>query len=605
MNKKIILVSMNARYSHSNLALLYLEKALEISGTADYIHLEWDINRPLPELMDCIFRNSGDVIVFSAYIWNAEQLMKLIPDLSAVIPDAVICAGGPEAAYNREAWTDLPGLDYILDGNAENFAEILPTLGKILTRPPAQVISIPRKPLRETPFPYTAERLKNLAGRLIYYEAARGCLFSCSYCLSAAEPTTMRNSPPESGQAPLPDRRTGEQIETEIRLLSGFRGTVKFVDRSFNADKSVCRQVWRLMAAHPPAGCFHFELHPLLLQEEDFRLIENLPPGSAQFEIGIQSTSPRVLENVNRRGCWRQEQAAVKRLLGMKAPAEDGASVIGAPEDGAALQGTIPRRFQIHLDQIAGLPGDTLETAAQSLDDIMSLQPDVFQLGFLKLLPGTPLAADKDRFGLKAAASPPYQVLETADFAFSELMRFQRIEKLINRLYNSGFFRLSLPFLAERAGGWYSLFSGIETGRLLDAEPEYINRRWEYWGLVLYKAAERIFRDFSGSKSEAVMKDLLRFDWCPFAAAQRYPDFIQYPAEDDMHGRKTAACRILRETHPSISKGELKRSILFIPESGTELLPKTSAVLVVRSGGVIQYYTIDKKRLQEQPYERP
>ena len=177
------LVSVNARYSHSNLALLYLKAALKNS-----CHLiEWDINRSKSLLIEELLRLDFSHYIFSVYIWNSEYLKTIIPDLRAVKPDAVICCGGPEAVYNSHYWRTITGINYIFDCNAEDFAAVLPDLApQQAAAETAEIIKLPPKAFSETVFPYNKDLLKAMEGRLLYYEASRGCAFNCSYCLSAA-----------------------------------------------------------------------------------------------------------------------------------------------------------------------------------------------------------------------------------------------------------------------------------------------------------------------------------------------------------------------------------------------------------------------------------
>ena len=533
---RICLTAVNSKFSQTNLALLYLKKA--IGRNTECILSEWDINRSRRELIEQLVDSCSTHFVFSVYIWNAEYLKALIPELSVLVPDSVICCGGPEAVYNSPSWLQIPGLDFILAGNAEDFGTELPELKK--PDKPA-VIKKHYRAFSETSFPYTEESIAALKGRILYYEASRGCLHKCSYCLSAAD----------SAEHISPDYRTIEQITEELRLLSRFEGTVKFVDRTFNANHELSRFIWRLMAANPPAGCFHFEIHPRLLQEEDLELLAGLKPGTAQFEIGIQSTDPAVLKNVNRKDDWTHSREMIKKLIELG-------------------------RFHIHLDQIAGLPGDTPETAARSFNEIISLQPDRYQLGFLKLLPGTPLAAQSRDFGILSSSNPPYEILRTSGFSFSELQKFHRIERLTELLYNSGFFRKTLPFLAQKTGSWFGFFES-----LLNGAPDFDCRRWDYWGRIIFEFTKKFFPE-----SEAPATDLLRFDWCPFAGAQHYPGFIKYADDKSMNRLKTEACLKVQTEHPELKKSELKRAILFVPESekSSALLPGGNVLFVKHEG---------------------
>ena len=540
---RLVLTAVNARFSQTNLALFYLNEALRRDDRPENKHilLEWDINRSKEELLEALFKTGGTHFFFSAYIWNAAYLKTLIPDLIRLMPGAVICAGGPEAVWNPLDWLELPGLSYILDGSAEDFAVEAGTL------PQPEKPRILKKAggsINSAPFPYTAAMLDELKGRIIYYEASRGCAFNCSYCLSAAGGTGV-------------EHRSRDSIIKEIELLSRFEGTVKFVDRTFNSNTEISRLIWQLMAENPPAGCFHFELHPMLLQEDDFRLIESLPEGSAQFEIGIQSTDSEVLRNVNRPDKPAESFENIKRLISIK-------------------------KHHIHLDQIIGLPGDTPEKAAASLDDIMALKPDAFQPGFLKLLPGAPLYNDAASFGIKASNEAPYEVLETSSLNFTELRKFKRIARLVEIIYNSGFFRHSAEYTAGKIGGWHRLFTGL----LEDRESPNLNcRQWKYWGERLYTL---------GSKTEGVntafLTDLLRLDWCPFSSSQYYPDFITYSSPKQVSKLKSLAVTELKKRYPELRTHELRRAILFIPESDCGF-PAESMKFFIRTDDKLKVFT--------------
>lgn len=524
---RLALIAVNAKYSHTNLALLYLRAALLTeTPNIDFELIEWDINRPERELLETITAGGFSHAVFSVYIWNSRYIEDIVSDLNQFSRRPIICAGGPEVVHNRTVWLQIPGLDFILNGAAEHFIQILQKLKKPES---ARVLHAAAEPFSRTVFPYDEPLLENLRGRLIYYEASRGCMFGCSYCLSSCSDNPV-------------EYRTANQIITEITLLSTFTGTVKFVDRTFNANPEVSRLIWQYMANNPIAGCFHFEIHPLLLEEEDLRLLKNLPQSSAQLEIGIQSSDSAVLKNVNRAGEWSKEKKIIKELVNTGL-------------------------FHIHLDQIVGLPGDTPEAASVSLDEIMQLLPDHFQLGFLKLLPGTPLFEQKEKWGIKNSMTPPNEILESSSFSFEQLQYFHLIEKLISRLYNSGFFTLTLKHLVGESGSWYRLFKD-----LLKTDPDLSCRRWEYWGKILMDYA-----DTNHPEGKNLFIDLLRFDWCPFSNAQYYPDFLKYGDREKITILRRIGVERLRKEQPGIKKSNLNRAILFVPENPE--LSKTEAAI--------------------------
>jgi len=533
---KIALVAVNARYSHTNLALLYLKAALEketASSDAPITLVEWNINRPPRELLEILVEGRYSHVVFSAYIWNTRYLQDFIPDLRRLLPEAVIVLGGPEAVHRSGLWLSGDGADFVASGRAEDYASVLPSLER-----PARpgLVQASRRPFTETPFPYDRALLESLTGRLVYYEASRGCLFHCSYCLSSRDDQEA-------------EYRRIDQIGEELALLTGFDGTVKFVDRTFNANPRVSRFIWQFMIDHPPRGCFHFEIHPLLLTDDDFALLERLPRGSAQFEVGIQTIHSEIRRRVNRKGDWAREKEAIVRL-------KHGGS------------------FHLHLDQIVGLPGDSPETAASTMNEILALNPDDFQLGFLKILPGTPLAEDQDRLNITSSCTPPYEILSTPDFSFEELQRFHRLGALVEIFHNKGFFRQTLPLLAEAASGdYYRVLNGLVN----KYSPDLECRRWDYWGERLLAWTREVFPDL-----EPEVTDSLRLDWCPQARAHHYPPFLEYPREMDLLKMKKELTPRIRALLPEAQIGDINKAILFLPRGTRE--PRDRALLFIRVG---------------------
>ena len=533
--RRIALVAVNARYSHTNLALRYLLRALEdeAGGAAVTSLIEWNINLPQRDLLEKLAGEGFDLIAFSVYIWNSMYVRQLLPDLHRLDPAVLVVLGGPEAVHQSNMWLNLEGVDYILDGAAESCVSLLLSIDR---GDQSRQIPVPARPFTETLFPYNEKRLDQLRGRLVYYETSRGCQFRCAYCLSARADQR-------------PDSRRPEQVLQEIRQLVRFPGTVKFVDRSFNADKQVSRLIWSYLAEHPPAGRFHFELYPLLLDSEDFSLLEKLPAGAVQFEIGIQSTNPQVLKAVGRHGDWPREAEIISRLkeLGL---------------------------FDLHLDQIVGLPLDTPETAACSMNEILELEPQTFQLGFLKLLPGTPLAEQGVEFGLRASGTPPYELLASGTFPFTELQRFRRIAVLVELFYNRGYFRRTLQQVSRLAGGYYQFFLKIVEDDGIDLSC----RRWEYWG-------ERILSQAEGysTESRAELIDRLRLDWCRRARGHYYPRFLAYRDDTTLRSLRRDYLPLIRDRYPQALAGEISKAILFVPESS--LFPGVSGLLFFTTGG--------------------
>ena len=368
--KKILLAAINARYTHSCLALYCLKSALR-GLEVEAVVREFSINQKIEEIMPRLAAEGADIIALSVYIWNSEMVKKLITKIHEHCGGVLLVLGGPEVSYNPESWLEaFPFIDFIVTGHGEEGFRNLIRNG---FRGGEKIIAIPNPPFAEMPAPYTEEDLTGLCNRYIYYESSRGCPFQCTYCLSARSDQKMELKRPDTVKA-----------ELDYILRNG-PPLVKFVDRTFNAAKEQSRAIWRHLLENYSNGPtrFHFELHPLYLDEEDFDLLSRCPTGLFQFEIGVQSTNPATLAAVKRAGDWGREKAALERLIGF-------------------------RTIRIHLDLIAGLPFEEMPSIARSFNEVYNLRPDHLQLGFLKVLPGTEMMDAAGQYGMAYSTQAPY-----------------------------------------------------------------------------------------------------------------------------------------------------------------------------------------------------
>ena len=369
--------------------------------------------------MDEINTQAPDVLGISVYIWNNVKVRELLSGVRALLPRCIIVLGGPEVSYNADQWLqDHPEIDYIVRGPGEAGLRKLLVSNLSLEE---KIISVPNPPFQDIPFPYQDGDFEQFKNRYVYYEASRGCPYRCSYCLSSRRDQSL-------------EYRDGEMVKTELRyLLSKGPGTVKFVDRTFNADRHFAREIWRFLLENPSQTMFHFEIFPDLLEEEDFTLLSGVPPGSFQFEIGIQSTNPDTLKEINRPNDWNTVSANIHRLVG---------------------QGNI----HIHLDLIAGLPCEGLESFISSFNKVYALGGHYIQLGFLKILPGTEMEARKHQYGIEHLKTPPYTVRETRWLSRENLGILKKVEYALNYLYNSSRFSSTLSLLATQFNSPFEMY---------------------------------------------------------------------------------------------------------------------------------------------------
>ena len=479
--KTIVLLGLNARHTHSNPALYYLREYCRGLPWRFFI-LEYGTTTHLTSILARVAELRPDALGLSVYTWNASLVRLLVPEVKKVLPGCAVILGGPEVSYTAEEWLrSCGGIDRIICGPGEEALRALLGAGLDAGGP---VIRGKNPPFHEIPFPYRAEDLAALEGRYLYYEASRGCAYRCMYCLSSRDDQPCERKPLET-------------VRQELSCLLDARpAAVKFVDRTFNADRTFAREIWRFLIESGSASRFHFEVHPVLLEDEDFSVLGRAPGGLFQFEVGVQSTNADTLREIRRPGEWSKIGEKIRRLL----------------ELGTA---------RVHLDLIAGLPHEGMESFERSFNEVYALGPSYLQLGFLKVLPGTELAERKEEYGLVHTGSPPYRVLSNRWLSFEDLTRLDRIEGLLNSLYNSGRFAATLPALERVFPSPFRLYDGLSNwwhGRDMD----HRRKEWRY-------CAEGIIDFISRSRPETREEVLerLKDDWKAAFGSQRLPHALR------------------------------------------------------------------------------
>ena len=424
---KILLATLHAKYVHSSLALPYLAAACADLAGLEFEILELTVNEQQDQLLSRLYGAQADAVLFSCYIWNTELTLKLASDLKQLAPHIAIVLGGPEVSFGSfDMMVRNGAVDCIVRGEGEaSVRELLQALrddapldaiSGISYREGDEIVANPeREPiadLGDIPSPFAAG-LVDLAKPLIYYETSRGCPFSCAFCMSSVD----------NGVRSFPMERIRQDLK--ILMESGAQ-TVKLVDRTFNYDAGRANQIWRYILEQQPTSKFHFEIAAELLTGENLALLAEVPPGMFRFEIGVQSGGEETLAMVERRSSLSKLFENVRRLKAETA-------------------------VTIHLDLVAGLPGESLQGFLESLQGLFELSPDHIQVEALKVMKGTAMRgiARKEKYAYAEAA--PYKVLHTPWLSFSDIRRIDGISRLLDLLYNSGRFRASLAVLGEGA----------------------------------------------------------------------------------------------------------------------------------------------------------
>jgi len=413
MNESIILTTLNARYMHCAFGLRYLYANLgELRSQARIV--EFTIQQRPVDIVEQLLARQPRIIGFSVYIWNVTETTQVIDLLKRVAPQVSVIVGGPEVSFA----SDLPALaelaDFVVTGPGEiSFGELCDDL---LKRRPIAAKVIPGKSvdLQALQLPYAWYTEEDLRNRLIYVEASRGCPFKCEFCLSSLDKTAK----------PFELARFLDAMDDLHRR--GARN-FKFIDRTFNLKVSSSVAILEFFLERMSSDLYlHFEVIPDYLPEKLRQVLTRFPPGSLQFEVGVQTFDPVIQQTISRRQDNDKTCANLRWLR---------------KHTGA----------HIHADLIFGLPGDNLHNFADSFDRLVALGPHEIQLGILKRLRGAPLNRHNQDYELRYNPAAPYNILSTRDIDFATMQRVNRFARFWDMIANSGRFSITLPLiLGER-----------------------------------------------------------------------------------------------------------------------------------------------------------
>ncbi len=405
----IVLSTLNARYIHSAFGLRYLQANMgELESRTEIC--EFTIHERPIDIAEKLLAKQPAIIGLGVYIWNTVEISQLVAILKQVSPETLIILGGPEISFETEQQQAAQLADYVICGAADlAFAELCHELlaGK---RPPQKIIHpLPAK-LADIRLPYYLYDAEDVAHRIIYVEASRGCPFKCEFCLSALDKTAKPYDL---------DLFLSEMDHLHRRGVRHF----KFVDRTFNLKVEHSVRIMEFFLERMDEQLFlHFELIPDHLPERLKETIARFPHGQIQFEIGIQSFNPEVQQLISRRQDDAQT-AANLRWLREQSPAH------------------------IHADLIIGLPGEDEASFAAGFDKLAALNPHEIQVGILKRLRGSPIIRHTDGFAMRYNPLPPYNILSNRDLDFATTQRMGRFARYWDMIANAGRFSHSLPLI--------------------------------------------------------------------------------------------------------------------------------------------------------------
>lgn len=404
----IILTTLNARYIHASLGLRCL-----FANMGELQHRtrlqEFTLEQRAEDIAEQLLTPATRIIGFGVYIWNVTETTELMRLIRVIRPDITLIVGGPEVSHEIQGQAICKLADHVVTGAADKaFGELCLAIDQ-QQAPPRLVSSLPQQlDSLASPYPFYSD--EDVAQRILYVEASRGCPFKCEFCLSSLD---------KSAEAfDLPDFLAQMQS-----LLDRGARQFKFVDRTFNLKAETSRQILEFFLERIELGLFlHFELIPDRLPDVLRDLLPRFPAKSLQFEIGIQSFNPDVQKLISRR---QQHDRTCENLRWLRTHTE----------------------AHVHADLIFGLPGENLHSFGQGFDLLYSLGPQEIQVGLLKRLRGTPIARHTQAFDMRYMSTPPYRILAHRDADFGTVQRMVRFARYWDLIGNSGRFPSTLPIL--------------------------------------------------------------------------------------------------------------------------------------------------------------
>lgn len=512
---KVILAAVNSKYIHSNLAVRYLKNYTK-DLNYECILQEYSINDRVERIVQNIMKEKPDMVGFSCYIWNMEYVLRVSKLLKLIDKNITIFFGGPEVSYEEASYVEKDNCDYIIVGEGEetynefiecilNNRQIIDVKG-LYFKDKGKVIYTGKRELMEMDkivFPY--DRDEDLKNKIVYYEASRGCPFNCKYCLSSTvHGVRFLNL---------------ERVKSELKyFIDNKVNLVKFVDRTFNCDHTFAYSIWKFLIEEEGETTFHFEISADLLTKDEIELLSEAPKNRFQFEVGVQSTNNQVLKNINRTANFEDIKEKVCELLKIK-------------------------NIHQHLDLIIGLPEEDFSSFEKSFNDLYSIEPEQIQLGFLKLLKGSSMREEADKWGIVYSPFPPYEILKTNHLSYEELIKLKMVEEMVDRYYNSGNFNLSIKYLLSKFDKPFDLYYSLSQFYYLKG---YFDRNIsfvDYYRVLIY------YNESILNSDSFVLKEIVKYEFLYHTKKKWIPDFVTKAL--DKEEEKVLKRRILEDDYVS------------------------------------------------------
>jgi radical SAM superfamily enzyme YgiQ (UPF0313 family) len=466
----IILTTLNARYTHTSIALHYLYANMQELQEQTKI-CEFTINENIQDIAEKLLDENPSIIGIGVYIWNVIAVHELVTTLKQINPEIKIVIGGPEVSY-KPLRLDFSMVDYIIEGEGDIAFYKLCSQIIIDSVPSEQTIAPALVDLNTIKLPYQYFSDHDIKHRYIYVEASRGCPFLCEFCLSSID-EKMRYIDIE--------KLLGEFETLWQRGARNF----KFIDRTFNLQIKTSNKILDFFLSKKPPYFAHFEVIPDHFPESLKTKIKAFPPSALQLEVGIQTLDKTVAQTI-------QRNLNIKKIQ----------------ENISFLENET--QAHMHLDLIVGLPGEPLSQFGTNLDLLCALSRSEIQIGVLKNLPGTTLERHNETFGMVFNQKAPYDVLKTKVISYKEIQQMKRFSRFWDLLYNSGNFNQSVRLIWQDS----SVFTSFFTFSLW-----IYNQTQSTWKIALERLAKLLFEYLTKechltapTVANAIANDLLKIE---------------------------------------------------------------------------------------------
>jgi len=467
----LLFVAVNSSYVHTNIAVRYFYHLCKDKAECSFV--EYNINQDFHYVLYDILQYKPSILALSVYIWNRKYIEKITEAVKKIDENIQIIVGGPEVWFDDKK--DWPFVDYIVKGEGEYlFLDLCKTHTLNALKD-----NYPLFELDKLPFAYSSEKI--IENKIYYYEASRGCPFKCSYCLSSLD-------------KPIRYSSIDKVFDELSYLFSKKVKLIKFVDRTFNIDIDRCINIIEFCKKNASDTQVHFEIDPTLLCDDIILALNNSKKNLFRLEIGLQSFHPITLQAIGRNFDFEKIDRNLKHLI----------------EKGNCI---------VHLDLIAGLPFEDYKTFLRSLDKTIYYFPDEIQLGFLKMLKGTRIKEEDEKYNYKYLNNPPYEILSNEFMNFLDIFKLKKIEALIDKLYNQNLLKNTLKYILRKTNPSKFL------EKLSDEIDISQNIRMLILSLYEYISKQKVI-------DNEILINLFRYDIVSKLSEEYLPEEIRYNKEE-------------------------------------------------------------------------